>query len=761
MFRILVSFILGILSYDFVNVETVILISFCLIIANLLMGLLSKTKRGHYSFLIIVFLIGSMLSFYYQSSENRGLYQFEDKFVEISGYVYEIPQKQNDLYTYIIKTDGVKYKQKTYNIGEYVKLTTDKKLKYAQEVGVKGFLEPILRKRNHNEFDFARYYKSKEVFYGISEYKVISNNNIRKEKSLKYYQNSYKNKIIDFIDKRLDNDRGAILKAITTGIKSDFSPEYEDLLLKTNTRRMLYPSYMHILIILSLANLFLPIIGKKYRDYVAVFMLLSYALFFSQGVVGIKNATLYALIILSIRWLGYKHYPDVLSTVLVGILCSNPLIIYNCGFVISVVIGWLFFMIREPVYNKLKFIKNRYLRDVSTLYLISTIGIIPLSAYYFNVVSIYGMLLNFIYFPMLCLHAVAFILMILETTIFGVAFIGGYMEVFFTEIFYRLPFFVAKLPLSYINLGKPTVSFIISFYLVAIIIKDFYYKKRFSQRSKMVATVILGMMIVNITTGVMNLGKVEIDFINVGQGDGALIRLPHGANIIVDGGGSEEYSDFDVGENIFVPYLKSEGVYRIDMAILSHYHKDHCQGVIRAMKELNVQAVMMPYTNRENKYKNEIEKIADNKNIKIIYPAENEIYKIGNAEIEIISAGNDFSENDESIVFVFKYNDFDALFTGDMTKHTENTYLDKFYDVELLKVAHHGSDTSSSEEFLDKVSCEIAVISVGEDNMYLLPDNVIVNRLKRRNVEIFRTDEMGDIRFWVLNDTNIICKTYY
>ena len=254
----------------------------------------------------------------------------------------------------------------------------------------------------------------------------------------------------------------------------------------------------------------------------------------------------------------------------------------------------------------------------------------------------------------------------------------------------------------------------------------------------------------------------SINFVNVGQGDGAYIRLPHGENIIIDGGGGEDYSDYDAGEKLFLPYLKTEGVFRIDLAILSHYHKDHCLGTIAALKNLDVGAILMPDFMKGNEYRTEIEAIANKKGIEIIYPRDNDTITFeSGAKIDVISAGNNYSENDSSLVFTITCNDFKALFTGDATEYTEERHINDFYDVDLLKVAHHGSKTSTSEEFLEKTSPEYAVISVGEDNTYLLPNDEIVRRLNKSGAYVMRTDKLGDIRFKINKFGGVSYSSYY
>ena len=144
-------------------------------------------------------------------------------------------------------------------------MNTDKKLKYAQNVSVRGFVERIDERMNYSDFDYASYLKSNKIFYKISDYAIATDNSTRVLYSPRHISNLYKNKISDLTN-GLGGDEGAILKAILTGIKTDFSEEYEDVLIPTNTMRMLYPAYLHIMLILLLTGILFTVFGRKTRD---------------------------------------------------------------------------------------------------------------------------------------------------------------------------------------------------------------------------------------------------------------------------------------------------------------------------------------------------------------------------------------------------------------------------------------------------------------------------------------------------------------
>lgn len=760
-FKLLIAFLLGILSLNFLTLWDISLYVICTIISYSVISFITKRSKWHYNLIFLFVMLGAILASYYGSYESCGLYPLDDKFIEISGYVYDIPVKNNDRYTYIIKTDGAKYKDQVYYVNEYVKLNTDKKLDYAQNVGVKGFLTRISDKMNYSDFDYVSYFKSNGIFYKISDYDIKTDNTKRNSFSLRHLSNIYKNKVSEIV-LGLGGDEGALLNAVLTGRRNDFSTEYEDILRKTGTIRMLYPAYLHILLIVSIINFILAFFSKKTKDYVKIIFVIIYALAFSSGFSGIKLGLVIATSTIAIRKYGYLHYPDVLSLVLLILLFFNPLLLYNSGFIISSVMSWVFFMLRPVVYQRLNFIKSFTLRNILTIYIISTLGLLPLGAYFYNAVSIYSGLFNLLYFPLVALIILAFPILVLEFLIFSKSFLIGYLISGAIFIMHKIPYVIDKLPFSHIGLGRPSIITVVMLYLLVIVIKDLHFGHKHFLRTQIISCVVIGGFISSIVLSVLSYGTMSINFVNVGHGDGCYIQLPKRENIIIDGGGGEDYSDYDAGKEIFLPYLKTEGAYRIDLAIVSHCHRDHCLGTIAALKDLDVQAVMMPDFMEDNEYRKEIEALADKKGVEIIYPKDGDkITFESGAEIEIISAGNNYSENDASLIFTVTANGFKTLFTGDSSQYSEYKYIDKFKDVDLLKVAHHGSDTSTSKEFLLKTTPEYALISVGENNSYSLPNNTIIKRLEKSGAQVLRTDELGDIRFQISRNGRMSYKSYY
>ncbi|MTI69236.1 MAG: MBL fold metallo-hydrolase [Firmicutes bacterium] len=232
--------------------------------------------------------------------------------------------------------------------------------------------------------------------------------------------------------------------------------------------------------------------------------------------------------------------------------------------------------------------------------------------------------------------------------------------------------------------------------------------------------------------------NIKIHFIDVGQADS--IFIDNGDfDILIDAGNNED-------GDLVVNYLKKLNTDDIDLLVATHQHEDHIGGLDDVINNFKVKKVIdsgEDYTSKT--YKDYIKAVEDEKNVEFIEDSDMDI-NLGNALFKVIETGDNYDNtNDNSVVTMLDYKDIEILFTGDMESSIENKNLDKFSDIDLLKIAHHGSHSSSSKEFLDIIKPEYAIISCGEDNRYNHPHKETLNKLNDRDVKVFRTDILGNI----------------
>lgn len=227
--------------------------------------------------------------------------------------------------------------------------------------------------------------------------------------------------------------------------------------------------------------------------------------------------------------------------------------------------------------------------------------------------------------------------------------------------------------------------------------------------------------------------------IDVGQGDSTLITTQFNKKILIDGGGSEFGSTFDVGEKTLLPYLLKKKIHKLDYVIISHFDSDHVGGILTILEELNVKQVLIPkqveYSENYNKFLDIIKK----RNIKIKIVEEGNTINIDkNTYLDILwpeeKQIKDNVLNNNSLIVRLCYKNFKMLFTGDIEEIAEQKLLQKYENTEkltadILKVAHHGSKSSSIAEFLEKVNPRIALIGVGKNNKFGHPNAGVLDRL--------------------------------
>ena len=252
-FKIAMALVLGILSVEFINIEAVV-------IFGIIITVLNKPVRKFVPFvgkgwwlIFISFAIGSIVSFNAQSYETNDLFEVDDKFISLSGYVYEIPKEKDGKNTYVIKSESGEYGGTVYKSDELVQMSSETQLKYGQAVKVRGFLKRFKERNNRSDFDYCLYYKSRGIKYSISDFEV-NPGEMKEIKSIAHTVNKIKLKIGFFIDEHFTGDRAAILKAIVIGQKNNFSDEFSDVLNKTNTIRLFFPAYFHIYLIMLVVN---------------------------------------------------------------------------------------------------------------------------------------------------------------------------------------------------------------------------------------------------------------------------------------------------------------------------------------------------------------------------------------------------------------------------------------------------------------------------------------------------------------------------
>mgnify|MGYP004483600481 CR=1 FL=1 len=235
-----------------------------------------------------------------------------------------------------------------------------------------------------------------------------------------------------------------------------------------------------------------------------------------------------------------------------------------------------------------------------------------------------------------------------------------------------------------------------------------------------------------------NTNTLDITYLDVGQADSILIQNK-GHNMLIDAGNNEDGP-------LLVQYFKEQNITKFDYLITTHPHEDHIGGMDDIINNFDIEKIYMPDVTTTTKTFLDVLEAIEKKNMTYDVPNINQNFTLGNTLFQVIYTGNDKKNlNNSSIILKATFKNTSYLFTGDATSEVEKKILSKDIKATVLKVGHHGSKYSTTTDFLNKVNPKYAIISVGKNNSYNHPNQVTINKLEKKNIEIHRTDQEGSI----------------
>ncbi len=386
-------------------------------------------------------------------------------------------------------------------------------------------------------------------------------------------------------------------------------------------------------------------------------------------------------------------------------------------------------------------------------------GLVPLLADAFGEIALLGALFTWVFLPLITVLLAASLLWVLTGSLLDFCLIPV-LDGMTAAIYW-----IAEISQA-VAITVPLPSFslvsILLWYGFWLFVGSQTRSRCFVKRRSLLAKVALVAVVLALLTGMPRdwLLPLEVTAIDVGQGDSLLIQTPHGQNILIDGGGShwEEQSDYGVGPRRLLPYLRRRGIDHIDLVILSHPHEDHLQGLLTVLEELSVGMVWDggdPHTTRS--YIRYLELIETKGVPYHVVRTGQSVSLAGGVKLSIehpseLEYGTSSDLNNNSVVVLLEYRSRRFLFTGDIDWEGQIRMLRSGVpSVDWLKVPHHGSASAWLEPWIEAVSPSIALISAGEGNRFGHPHAKVVEGLKEREVEVYRTDIHGSVRFFVWN----------
>ncbi len=705
--------------------------------------------------------------------------------VTFTGTVIDVEEKTNATY-YIIKTDYIeadceKADKKTYNRPVKLRITlSDFRKNLSEPVSLmkgdrlkaNGEGARFSCATNPGGYDEASYQYGRGIYLACDRVEVETL--IRPSFCISAILTKVRNRLKKIFYVCLSEKDGSLATAMVLGDKGGLDSDVKKMYQSNGIAHLIAISGLHIAMIGgSLYKLLRRLLG----GYVipvgcGIGFIVCYGV-----MTGLSGATLRAVIMLALslmaQLLGRRY--DILTAVsfsLLLMLLYNPFQIVQAGFLLSfgAILG---IAVIHPVWKHIFPTLPKW-SDGFFVSLSVQLSLTPVMLYFFYEIPVYSIILNIIVVPVMSI-LLFFLLLSGFVGLFSLKY-GIYAACPARLIFrfYELICHInERLPGTTMCMGRPSALWMGAYYGILILFLIVVYHMDALKMGCRMARIYLVMVMLSITSlfvvpFVMK-DELMICMFDVGQGDGLYVRTPKHTNILIDGGSSSKQK---VGTYVLENGLKYYGCSMLEYVIITHSDQDHYSGVKELLENdsIKIKNMILPYIENPDDAYHALESLAKQRNIKLIYMEREDFLVTDGVTFYCLNPENRSYEdkNTGSLVFLLSYMDFDMLFTGDMDETVEKELLKQKKQwftsrtegsLDVLKVAHHGSKTASTKEFLRMLHPKVALISAGENNRYGHPNQETLTNLEEVKCEIYNTMECGEVKIKV-NQKGLVVHRY-
>ena len=631
---------------------------------------------------------------------------------------------------------------------------------------ISGKLRRPFKASNPSQFDYGHYlrnFKTYTVFYAENVDCVKVDRKLSPKWRFMQELNNTRNRIIAAHSKYLKSPYLEILGGIVFGDDAVAPPDYiKDTFKNSGLLHILAASGMNVAFIYGFWYFILKRLRVPFKFIVVSGMgvVILYTLMTGLGA-SVIRAALMLLFVLAGKLIDRdSHSVSLLSFVAALMLIYNPAFINDVGFQLSFIVTFGLLTTANAV---MKYMHEWKIPDwlcaEILIPIVAQIWVAPIQMFYFNSFSTYSVFANISIMPFLSVISfggfVSSVLAIFNPIADFVCMVSDFVLKYFLIVLVWLSNFFSNLPHSLLTTTHPSVLQIIIFY-VAILAITLMFKSGFSKRKILVSCACLLILIISVIP--IRNDNLEVIAFDVQNADAFLIKTPKNKYFIIDTGKAAYNGGSSQAKVIILKYLKDRGIKNIEGLIITHFDNDHCGGVVDLINNLKIKNVYINSMVADSYTSKHIFEVFKKKNISPILAKNNEkIYSENDLKIQTYRAFLK-NDNENSIITLLSYNDFDELFMGDAGIEAFELVKGKIPSskIEVLKVGHHGANGVVSNEMLNTLKPDVSIVSTGQ-NKFGHPTKVTLDTL--RNTDIYRTDKHNSVKISV-NSKNYSVYTY-
>jgi len=560
-----------------------------------------------------------------------------------------------------------------------------------------------------------------------------------------------------YVESKFNENIEGVINALLFGDRTKMSPQVESQYQIVGIVHLLAISGSHISL-LSLVTYFILIrfgITKESSLIFTILIIISYG-FLAGASASVVRAVIVGVLVCFIRLLKIKldlMTPLILSCILM--LFVNPNYIYDIGFQFSFISSFTILLTTKRILSYQSWYAKALFTSSTT-----QLSSLPILLVNFHEFSPYSIFINLIYIPFITfiILPLCILCFIVSLILPGLSWMLEGLLTFFIECSNKFLDVCMQLPFVKIVFIHPSKAVVLLY--VIIIFAVFYFMEEKNDQIKFKISFYGFFLLICCHYFYPNVNPVgKIVFIDVGQGDCTLIKLPYNkGNYIIDTGGIVQFNQekwmkrkkvFSTGTDILLPILKGEGISKIDKLFFTHGDYDHIGGAYEVLQLFPVENLLIGDKLNFGNVEQERIDLAIKKGTNIQKVSEGFSWKVEDNNFQVLSPIKGYvgEENHGSIVMKAKIGDKVWMFTGDVDESGEKSIISKYENIrsDVLKVGHHGSDTSTSDAFVKAVAPQFAIISSGANNRYGHPKKEVLDRLQKEHITILRTDRDGAI----------------